>query len=98
LPRIDHAENAGSAGVTAAAIDDLGQGRRHACSDCAAAFLQRFQSGMDGLWDRRADEEIADFWTERGKLRPTAFATRPSSGFELFALERDKTSAWRAHT
>jgi uncharacterized protein (TIGR03067 family) len=29
-------------------------------------------------------------WTERGKARPTEFATKPGSGFDLWVLKREK--------
>jgi uncharacterized protein (TIGR03067 family) len=34
-------------------------------------------------------ERLRICWTERGKARPTAFATRPGSGFDLFVLKRE---------
>ena len=34
-------------------------------------------------------ERLRVCWTERGKVRPTEFATKPGSGFDLFVLERE---------
>ena len=35
-------------------------------------------------------EKLQICWTERGKARPTEFATRPGSGLDLFVLKREK--------
>ena len=35
-------------------------------------------------------EKLRICWTERGKARPTEFASKPGSGFDLFVLNREK--------
>jgi len=35
-------------------------------------------------------EKLQICWTERGKTRPTEFASKPGSGFDLFILKREK--------
>jgi uncharacterized protein (TIGR03067 family) len=35
-------------------------------------------------------EKLQICWTEGGKARPTEFATKPGSGFDLFVLKREK--------
>jgi uncharacterized protein (TIGR03067 family) len=35
-------------------------------------------------------EKLQICWTERGKARPTEFATKPGSEFDLFVLKREK--------
>ena len=35
-------------------------------------------------------EKLQICWTERGKARPTEFATKPGSGFDLLVLRREK--------
>jgi uncharacterized protein (TIGR03067 family) len=35
-------------------------------------------------------EKLQICWTERGKTRPTEFASKPGSGFDLFVLKREK--------
>jgi uncharacterized protein (TIGR03067 family) len=35
-------------------------------------------------------EKLQICWTEHGKARPTEFATKPGSGFDLLVLKREK--------
>ena len=35
-------------------------------------------------------EKLQICWTERSKARPTEFASKPGSGFDLFILKREK--------
>src|SRR5262249_26169293 len=42
-----------------------------------------------GIYSLEGDK-LRICWTERGKARPTEFATKPGSGFDLFVLKREK--------
>jgi uncharacterized protein (TIGR03067 family) len=48
------------------------------------------KDGRKALGIYSLEEEILQIcWTERGKARPTEFATKPGSGFDLFVLKRE---------